>query len=139
MKIGIHGWLVNIVFRWIQYSWEIPEGGGRMDEDPVEAAKRELKEETGLIAKSWKKILTMHLSNSVSDELSVIYLARDLEEKLATPEETEELLIKKLPFDEAFGMVESGMITDAMSVAAIQQIKIMIYQGEIKKIEIEIF
>ena len=116
-----------------QYSWEIPEGGGRMDEDPVEAAKRELKEETGLVAKSWKKILTMHLSNSVSDELSVIYLARELEEQLATPEETEELLVKKLPFDEVFGMVESGMITDAMSVAAIQQIKIMIYQGEIKK------
>ncbi len=115
-----------------EYSWEIPEGGGRMDEDPVEAAKRELKEETGLVAKSWKKILTMHLSNSVSDELSVIYLARELEEQLATPEETEELLVKKLPFDEAFGMVESGMITDAMSVAAIQQIKIMIYLGEIK-------
>ena len=115
------------------YSWEIPEGGGRMDEDPLNAAKRELMEETGLAAKSWIKILTMHLSNSISDELSVIYLARDLEEHMATPEETEELAIKKLSFDEASDMVEKGIITDAMSVAAIQQIQLMVYQGKIKK------
>jgi 8-oxo-dGTP pyrophosphatase MutT (NUDIX family) len=115
------------------YSWEIPEGGGRMDEDPVEAAKRELMEETGLAAKNWTKILTMHLSNSVSDEFSVIYLARDLEEHLAAPEETEELVLKKLPFDEVCRMVETGKITDAMSVAAIQQIQLMVYQGKIKK------
>ncbi|HEV3222329.1 MAG TPA: NUDIX hydrolase [Puia sp.] len=115
------------------YSWEIPEGGGRMDEDPMEAAKRELMEETGLVAKSWMKILTMHLSNSVSDEFSVIYLARDLKEHKAAPEETEELVLKKLPFDEVCRMVETGKITDAMSVAAIQQIQLMVYQGKIKK------
>jgi 8-oxo-dGTP pyrophosphatase MutT (NUDIX family) len=115
------------------YSWEIPEGGGRMDEDPLDAAKRELMEETGLAAKSWTKILTMHLSNSVSDEHSVIFLARDLEEHVATPEETEELAIKKLPFNVVCDMVEKGMITDAMSVAAIQQIQLMVYQGKIKK------
>jgi 8-oxo-dGTP pyrophosphatase MutT (NUDIX family) len=127
-------WLVGQYrFPLDQYSWEIPEGGGRMDEDPVEAAKRELMEETGLVAKSWIKILTMHLSNSISNELSVIYLARDLEEHLATPEETEELVIKKLPFDEVFQMVEKGKISDAMSVAAIQQIQLMVYQGKIKK------
>jgi len=127
-------WLVGQYrFPLDQYSWEIPEGGGRMDENPVEAAKRELMEETGLVAKSWIKILTMHLSNSISDELSVIFLARDLEEHLATPEETEELMIKKLPFDEVFQMVENGKITDAMSVAAIQQIQLMVYQGKLKK------
>ena len=49
------------------------------------------------------------------------------------PEETEELLTRKLPFDEAVRMVESGQITDAMSVAAIQQIRLMIYQGKLKK------
>ena len=115
------------------YSWEIPEGGGRMDEDLLDAAKRELMEETGLAAKSWTKILTMHLSNSVSDEFSVIYLARDLEEHMSTPDETEELTIKKIPFDEVCDMVEKGMITDAMSVAAIQQIQLMVFQGKIKK------
>jgi 8-oxo-dGTP pyrophosphatase MutT (NUDIX family) len=115
------------------YSWEIPEGGGRIDEDPEEAAKRELLEETGLVAKNWTKILTMHLSNSVSDELSFIYLARDLEEHTAAPEETEELAIRKLPFDEVFRMAASGKITDAMSIAAIQQIQLMVYQGKLKK------
>jgi 8-oxo-dGTP pyrophosphatase MutT (NUDIX family) len=114
------------------YSWEIPEGGGRMDEDPVEAAKRELLEETGLVAKEWTKILAMHLSNSVSDEHAVIYLARDLEQHTPAPEETEELVIKKIPFDEVLQMVETGNITDAMSVAAIQQIRLMAYQNKLK-------
>jgi 8-oxo-dGTP pyrophosphatase MutT (NUDIX family) len=127
-------WLVGQYrFTLDQYSWEIPEGGGRMDEDPLAAAQRELLEETGLVAKSWIKILTMHLSNSVSDELAVIYLARDLEQKAAAPEETEELAIKKIPFDEAVSMLDAGQITDSMAVAAIQQIQLMIYQGKIKK------
>lgn len=127
-------WLVGQYrFPLDQYSWEIPEGGGRMNEDPEEAAKRELLEETGLFAKEWTKILTMHLSNSVSDELSVIYLARDLEQLTAEPEETEQLTIKKLPFDEAAGMLEKGLITDSMSVAAIQKIRLMISDGILKK------
>jgi 8-oxo-dGTP pyrophosphatase MutT (NUDIX family) len=115
------------------YSWEIPEGGGNMEEDPIEAAKRELLEETGLIAKEWTKILTMHLSNSVSDELSFIYLARNLEEKKASPEETEDLVVKKLPFDDVLDMVDAGNITDAITIAAIQQIRIMILTDKLKK------
>jgi 8-oxo-dGTP pyrophosphatase MutT (NUDIX family) len=114
------------------YSWEIPEGGGRMDEDPAEAAKRELLEETGLVAKKWTKICTMHLSNSVSDERAVLYLARDLEQQTPQPEETEQLAIKKIPFHEVVSMLEAGLITDAMSVAAIQQIRLMIYQDKLK-------
>ncbi|HSZ33803.1 MAG TPA: NUDIX hydrolase [Puia sp.] len=115
------------------YSWEIPEGGGSMDEDPIEAAKRELLEETGLIAKEWIKILTMHLSNSVSDEFSMVYLARSLEQEKSSPEETEDLVVKKLPFDEVVEMVESGKITDAISIAAIQQIQIMILTNKLKR------
>jgi 8-oxo-dGTP pyrophosphatase MutT (NUDIX family) len=115
------------------YSWEIPEGGGDMDEDPIEAAKRELLEETGLIAKEWTKILTMHLSNSVSDEVSMVYLARNLEQEKSSPEETEDLVVKKLPFDEVVEMTESGKITDAISIAAIQQIRIMILTDKLKK------
>ena len=115
------------------YSWEIPEGGGSMEEDPLEAAKRELLEETGLIAKEWTKILTMHLSNSVSDELSIVYMARNLEEQKASPEETEDLIVEKLPFDEVVEMVKSGKITDAMSIAAIQQIRIMVLIDKLKK------
>src|SRR5664279_960371 len=105
------------------YSWEIPEGGGGMEEDPLDAAKRELLEETGLVATEWSEILTMHLSNSVSDEKAIIYLARNLDQQDASPEDTEQLLIKKLPLHQVIGMVETGEITDAMSVAAIQRIQ----------------
>ena len=108
-----------------QYSWEIPEGGGAFDIDPLESAKRELLEETGLVAKEWQEILRMHLSNSVTDELSIIYLAKNLEQFEAEPEETEDLSTKKIPFEDAYQMVINGDITDAISVVAIMKIKLM--------------
>lgn len=114
-----------------QYSWEIPEGGGALDVDPVESAKRELLEETGLVAQEWTKIVVMHLSNSVSDEYAVIYLARNLSQGTASPEETEQLQVKKVPFEEVYQMVERGEITDSMSVAAILKVKLMLADGRI--------
>lgn len=101
------------------YSWEIPEGGGKLGVDPIDSAKRELLEETGLKANTWTKLMEMHLSNSVSDELAIIYVAEDLEQFDAEPEETEQLEIRKVHFDEAFNMVMNGEITDSMTVAAI--------------------
>ncbi|MET0462317.1 MAG: NUDIX hydrolase [Chitinophagaceae bacterium] len=109
-----------------EYSWEIPEGGGAMDTDPLDSAKRELLEETGLKANDWKLILKMHLSNSVSDEYALIYLATGLQQFEPMPEETEQLVIRKLPFEEAWQMQQAGLITDSMSVAAIQQVKLML-------------
>lgn len=111
------------------YSWEIPEGGGPLGEDPLESARRELLEETGMSASNWKEIQRMHLSNSVSDELSIIYVATGLIEGIAMPEETEELMVKKVPFDEAFEMVMKNEITDSMSVAAILKAKLMIMKN----------
>lgn len=113
-----------------EYSWEIPEGGGPLENDPLDSAKRELLEETGLVAHDWEVILRMHLSNSVSDEYSIIYLARNLEQHAAMPEETEQLAVKKIPFEEAWQMMEDGLITDAMSVAAIQKVKWMLIQDD---------
>ena len=115
-----------------QYSWEIPEGGGLIGVDPLIGAKRELLEETGLIADHWEPLLSMHLSNSVSDELAIIFLARGITQKTAEPEETEQLQIQKLPFDKVYEMVEAGQITDSMSVAAIYKIKLMLLQGKLK-------
>jgi 8-oxo-dGTP pyrophosphatase MutT (NUDIX family) len=122
-------------FRFVlnKYSWEIPEGGVEPNEDPLVAVKRELLEEAGLVAGEWKQILTMHLSNSVSDELAILYLATQLQLHDAKPEETEKLTIKKIPFEEAYKMVEDGVITDSMSVAAIQKIKLMMFDGSLKK------
>lgn len=115
-----------------QYSWEIPEGGALVNEDPLEGAKKELLEETGLKAEHWEQLLTMHLSNSVSDEWAIVYLARTLTQHEAMPEETEQLVIKKLPFIEAYEMVEAGIITDSMSVAAILKTKVLLAEGRWK-------
>lgn len=115
------------------YSWEIPEGGGALNADPLDSAKRELLEETGLVAKEWTPILKLYLSNSVSDEYSIIYLARQLEQHNATPEETEQLIVNKISFKEAWRMTDEGIITDAMSVAAIQKVNWMLTTGSIPK------
>ena len=114
-----------------RYTWEIPEGGGAFGVDPVESAKRELLEETGLVATDWTQIVEMHLSNSVSDEYAVIFLARGLKQGTASPEETEQLQVKKLPFEEVYQMVERSEITDSMSVAAILKVKLMLADGRI--------
>ncbi len=113
------------------YSWEIPEGGGALNIHPEESARRELAEETGLSAGRLTEIQRMHLSNSVSDELAIIYVAQDLQMGMASPEETEELIIRKLPFEEAFQMVLDGTITDSMSVAGILKTKLLIQEGKI--------
>ncbi len=113
------------------YSWEIPEGGGEMDVAPVESAQRELLEETGLVASDWMHLLDMHLSNSVSDERAYVFLARGLEQREPKPEETEQLVVRRVHFDEAYHMVEMGEITDSMAVAGILKVKLMLLQGQI--------
>ena len=101
-----------------EYSWEIPEGGGKLDQNPLDAAKRELKEETGIIAKNWTKLFIMHLSNSATDEKAIIYLAQDLEFTNAEPDDSEELSLTKLSFQSFLEKILGGEITDAISVAA---------------------
>lgn len=126
----LNTWLVGQYrFPLDQYSWEIPEGGGDFAVPPVESAQRELLEETGLVAKEWMPLIELHLSNSVSDEKAIIFLARQLEQREPEPEETEQLMVRKVPFAEACRMVEEGVITDAMSVAAILKAKIMLNEA----------
>lgn len=114
-----------------QYSWEIPEGGGPEGTDPLESAKRELLEETGLKANQWTEIQRMHLSNSVSDELSIIYLARDLSQFEAEPEDTEQLIIHKVPFADVYQMVCDGRITDSVTVAAVLKVQLLLLENRL--------
>ncbi|MEO6522733.1 MAG: NUDIX hydrolase [Mucilaginibacter sp.] len=113
------------------YSWEIPEGGGPHVDDPLDSAKRELLEETGLKANKWTELQRMHLSNSVCDELSIVYLAQGLEQHEAEPEDTEQLIIKKVPFEQVYQMVDRGEITDSVTVAAVLKLKIMLMENKL--------
>lgn len=125
-------WLVGQYrFPLKQYSWEIPEGGGLHNNDPLLSAQRELLEETGIKAEEWIEIQKIHLSNSVSDELGIIYLARKLSFGKSCPEESEDLIVRKLPFETTYQMVLNGEITDSLSVAAILKLKIMFLSNEL--------
>ncbi|SIO59495.1 ADP-ribose pyrophosphatase YjhB, NUDIX family [Singulisphaera sp. GP187] len=102
-----------------RYSWEIPEGGGHASESPEDAARRELREETGLTAGRLELIAKSHLSNSVSDELGFIYRATELEQGISEPEGSERLQVRRVEWSEAWAMVQDGTITDSMSVIAL--------------------
>ncbi len=115
-----------------EYSWEIPEGGADPKTPLIESAKRELKEETGIIAKKWLEIQRIHTSNSATDELGVIYLATGLSIGESEPEDTEELKIKKVAFEDALKMVLDGSITDSLSVASILKLDYLIKEGKLK-------
>jgi 8-oxo-dGTP pyrophosphatase MutT (NUDIX family) len=105
------------------YSWEIPEGGCPETEDTLDAAKRELEEETGLRASIWEKLGEAYLSNSVSDEKAVWYLATDLSHGTFNPEGSEQLALRRILFEDALQMVLNGEITDALSMLAILSYK----------------
>ncbi len=102
------------------YSWEIIQGGTDLGEDPINACRRELQEEAGLIAKSWYSLGgEFHLSNCISSEVGFIYLAEDLEQTTASPDGTEVLALKTVPLPEAVRMATGGEIVDAVSVIGI--------------------
>lgn len=115
-------WLVK-QFRYTlnQYTWEIPEGGCPEGESPLVAAQRELQEETGLAAKNWTRIAVFHTSNSVTDEYGEIFLARDLFYGQQNLEDSEDIVLKKLPLQEAYQMVLDGEITDAVSMIGLMK------------------
>ncbi len=113
------------------YSWEIPQGGGSINKSLIESAQRELREECGVSAKQWLQILGMDLSNSVTNEQGTAFLAWDLTEGAAEPEDTEELQVLRLPFWEAVRRAEKGEIRDGVSIAALFRAALMALQGEL--------
>lgn len=106
------------------YSWEIIEGGSDSGESAIAAAKRELMEEAGIKASHWEQLGgTIHLSNCHSSEVGYVFLARDLEFHEAKPDPTEVLTLKKLPLAEALVMLDTGKITDGMSIIALERLR----------------
>jgi len=111
------------------YSWEIPEGGCLLSSSPLAAAQRELREETGLSANKWTEIMKLHTSNSVCNEKAILYLAQDLIIGKAHPEDSEDLVVRKLPFSDLVALVHDGTVTDAISVSAVLKLDYMIKNG----------
>jgi len=103
-------------------SWEIPEGGVPAGETPIDGIRRELREETGVEASEWRELVRIHLSNSVTDEAGVVYLARGLSHGTSQPEPTEQIEVRWVPFEEALVMAADGRITDAMSLIGLQRV-----------------
>lgn len=86
------------------------------NETTLTAAKRELKEEAGIVAYQWEEIARFRKSNSVIKEMSHIFVARDLEVFSKSPEEGEDIVLVKLPFKEALAKVINGEINDSATV-----------------------
>ena len=126
-------WLVGQYrFPMGSYEWEIPEGGAPLGEDPLDCARRELLEETGLTAARYLPILEMQLSNSVSNERSTTFLATGISHGTACPEETEKIAVRRLPLSEAIDMAVHNGIRDALSVASLLQLDALLRRGLVR-------
>lgn len=121
-----HTWLVG-QYRYPHhlYEWEIPEGGCPEGEELVDCARRELREETGLTAESYELIAELQLSNSTTDEVAYLFVARGIRQLEASPEETEKLEVRRVPLAEAIRMAMDGEIRDVMSVTALLKIALL--------------
>ncbi len=114
-----------------QYSWEIPEGGGDKSVDPQKSAARELLEETGQTARHWLPLMTLHLSNCITDEVAHTFLAWGLEQGTPCPDDTEVLAVRRVPFAETVAMAMRGEITDSMAVASLFKVQLMALDGSL--------
>lgn len=124
--VGQHRYTLN------QYEWEIPEGGAPLGESALAAAQRELREETGIVARRWTSLLKLHTSNSVTDEVARIFIAQDLTHGDTAPDDTEVLQLQYLPLQDAINMALDGLITDSLSLAALLKVGSLLDKGLLK-------
>jgi 8-oxo-dGTP pyrophosphatase MutT (NUDIX family) len=115
------------------YSWEIPEGGVPRDEAPLDGARRELREEAGLEAAEWREVMRTQLSNSITDERAVGYIATGLTQTAPAPDETESIAIRRVPFRLALDLALSGAMPDMLTVAMLLRAHHMAVEGELPR------
>lgn len=117
------------------YSWEVPQGGVPLDErgrcEPLPGAQRELREETGYTARHWLELLRMDMSNNITTEHCVAYVAWDLSPGPTAPDDTERLHLHKVPFGAVLGLIRDGVIRDATTIAAVQCLRLKHVAGEL--------
>ena len=95
---------------------ELPAGKLEKDEDPFDAVKRELSEETGLEAGTWRDLGFIYVSPGISTEKLYLYLATDLRQGKAHPDPNEFLDVEKMPLSELAQMAMDGRVHDAKTV-----------------------
>jgi 8-oxo-dGTP pyrophosphatase MutT (NUDIX family) len=115
-----------------RYSWELPEGGGDRDADPLDGAKRELAEETGLAAADWREVLRVELSNSITDEIGIGFIATGLSPTAGHElDPTEVIQIARRPFRELLDLALAGEMPDMLTVAMLLRAYHMAREGEL--------
>ena len=134
LPITINGdtWLVGQHrFPSEKYSWELPEGGGPIDTSPLKSAMRELSEETGVSAQNWIELLRFDVSNSVTDERAICFLAHGLQEGQSAPEPSELLDVRKVPLKDVYHKVMSGEISDSLTIMMVLMASAKALRGEL--------
>jgi 8-oxo-dGTP pyrophosphatase MutT (NUDIX family) len=111
------------------YSWELPEGGAPLGEDPLVGAQRELAEETGYEAAEWRELARFSLSNSITDERGVLYLATGLRPGPASPEPTEDLAIRWATLEDVIDEIDRGEIHDILTITGVARYALQLREG----------
>ena len=99
--------------------WELPAGTLYSNEDPVLAAKRELKEETGYLAKKWESLGIVYPLPGYSSEVLYFFKATELEDGEPDPDPDENIEIKVLDLKQAWQMIKDGEVRDGKTIAGI--------------------
>lgn len=98
---------------------EVPAGTLEQGEDPDACAVRELIEETGYAAKTWRKLLSCYMAPGYSNEVIHIYMAEGLEQVGSSPEEDEFINVERISFDDALKMIEDNTIMDSKTITGV--------------------
>jgi ADP-ribose pyrophosphatase len=125
----VMAWQYRHVVR--DYLLEIPAGTIEPDESPLDCAKRELEEETGFAASEFIKLAEIHIIPAYSDEKIHIYLAKNFTTTEQNLDQDEILQVVMYPFEEVVEMIGKGLITDGLTILAIQQTALYLQNEDI--------